>query len=76
MQPTAGFNLEDDGFQLEGVESKDTAFTSGVDSPSISSIGAALKGINLNKLEFIPALTEPAIYYHAYDGKKDERVQN
>ena len=71
LQPTAGFNLEEDGLQLDGVESKETELSGGVDSPSISSIGAALKGVNLNKLEFIPALTEPAIYYHPYDGKKD-----
>src|SRR5690606_16167728 len=58
--------------QLEGVESKDTALGGeDIDAPSISSIGAALKGVNINKLEFIPALTEPAIYYHAFDGKKD-----
>ncbi len=71
LQPTAGFNLEEDGLQLEGVESRETELSGGIDSPSISSIGAALKGVNLNKLEFIPALTEPAIYYHPYDGKKD-----
>lgn len=72
LQPTAGFNLEGDGLQLEGVDSKDSSLASdNIDAPSISSIGAALKGVNLNKLEFIPALTEPAIYYHPYDGKKD-----
>jgi hypothetical protein len=71
LQPTAGFNLEGEGLQLEGIEAKDTSLTGSIDAPSISSIGAALKGINLNKLEFIPALTEPAIYYHSYDGKKD-----
>lgn len=71
LQPTAGFNLEADGLQLDGVDSKESAFTSDIDAPSISSLGTALKGVNLNKLEFIPALTEPAIYYHSYDGKKD-----
>jgi hypothetical protein len=71
LQPTAGFNLEGEGLQLEGVESKETTLTSDIDARSISSMGAALKGVNLNKLEFIPALTEPAIYYHPYDGKKD-----
>ena len=54
LQPTAGFNLEGEGLQLEGVESKDTSLTGDIDAPSISSIGAALKGVNLSKLEFIP----------------------
>jgi hypothetical protein len=71
LQPTAGFNLEGEGLQLEGVDSKETSLTGDVDAPSISSIGAALKGVNLNKLEFIPALTEPAIYYHPFDGKRE-----
>ena len=72
LQTTSGFNLEGDGLQLEGVESQDTELSGGdIDAPSISSIGAALKGVNINKLEFIPALTEPAIYYHSYDGIKD-----
>lgn len=72
LHPTAGFNLENDGLQLDGVDSsKGSAISNDVDAPSISAIGAALKGINLNKLEFIPALTEPAIYYHSFDGKRD-----
>ena len=72
LQPTAGYNLEGEGLQLEGVEAKDNSLAgSSLDAPSITSIGAALKGVNLNKLEFIPALTEPAIYYHSYDGRKD-----
>lgn len=72
LHPTAGFNLDADGLQLEGEGAKDTSFGSPeLEAPSISSIGAALKGVNLNKLEFIPALTEPAIYYHPFDGKRD-----
>ena len=72
LHPTAGFNLESDGLQLEGVDtSKNSTLASDIDAPSISSIGAALKGVNLSKLEFIPALTEPAIYYHPFEGKRD-----
>lgn len=71
LQPTAGFNLEGEGLQLEGVDSTEASVTSEVDTPSISTLGAALSGTNLNTLEFVPALTEPAIYYHQFDGKKD-----
>ncbi|HMN49413.1 MAG TPA: hypothetical protein PKD67_09770 [Ignavibacteriaceae bacterium] len=70
LKPTAGFNLEGEGLQLEGVDAESSA-TSDVDAPSIGALGAALNGINLNSLEFVPALTEPAIYYHPFDGKKD-----
>ncbi|MBE0538236.1 MAG: hypothetical protein IH620_00875 [Ignavibacterium sp.] len=71
LQPTAGFSLEGEGLELEGVDSKSSSLASDIDASSLSSMGAALKGVNLNKLEFIPALTEPAIYYHPYDGKRD-----
>lgn len=70
LKPTAGFNLEGEGLQLEGVDTEPSA-TSDVDAPSIGALGSALNGINLNSLEFVPALTEPAIYYHPFDGKKD-----
>ncbi len=70
LKPTAGFNLEGEGLQLEGVDAESSA-TSDVDAPSIGALGAALNGINLNSLEFVPALTEPAIYYHPFDGKND-----
>jgi hypothetical protein len=71
LATTAGFSMEGEGLQLEGVDSKDTSFSSEVDSPSLSAFGEALKGVNLNNIEFIPALTEPAIYYHPYEGRKD-----
>ena len=72
LNPTAaGFNLEGDGLQIEGVETAETALTSDVDAPSIGALSSALTGINLNSLEFVPALTEPAIYYHLFEGKKD-----
>lgn len=71
LRPTAGFSLEGEGVQLEGVDSTESNISSDVDAPSIGALGAALNGINLNNLEFVPALTEPAIYYHPFDGKKD-----
>ena len=71
LQPTASFNLEGEGLQLEGVETSESSVTSDVDAPSIGALGSALGGINLNSIEFVPALTEPAIYYHPFDGKRD-----
>ncbi len=70
IHPTAGLSLEGEGLQLEGV-STEPAISSDVDAPSIGALGAALSGTNLNTLEFVPALTEPAIYYHQYEGPRD-----
>lgn len=71
LAPTAGFSLEGEGLQLEGVDAQGPALSEEVDAPSISALGAALRGVNLKTLEFVPALTEPAIYYHQFDGRKD-----
>lgn len=70
LHATAGLSLEGEGLQLEGV-SAEPSVTSDIDAPSIGALGAALSGTNLNSLEFVPALTEPAIYYHQYEGPKD-----
>lgn len=71
LAPTAGFSLEGEGLQLEGVDASGPVISEEVDAPSISALGSALRGVNLKTLEFIPALTEPAIYYHQFDGRKD-----
>lgn len=72
LKPTAGFNLEGEGLELDGIGGKDNSLVGeNLDQPSINAFAAALKGVSLSKLEFIPALTEPAIYYHSYEGKKD-----
>ncbi|MGE5363815.1 MAG: hypothetical protein ACM3SM_06760 [Bacteroidota bacterium] len=36
-----------------------------------SILSSALMGIKLSDCEFIPALTEPALHYHLYEGSKD-----
>jgi hypothetical protein len=71
LSPTAGFSLEGEGLQLETVDANESSVTGDVDAPSIGALGAALNGINLKSLEFVPALTEPAIYYHPFEGKRD-----
>ena len=37
---------------------------------SVSLMGDSLKEFNLKKSFFVPALTEPAIYYHLFEGSK------
>ncbi|MCU7494794.1 MAG: hypothetical protein HF314_11860 [Ignavibacteria bacterium] len=32
---------------------------------------SALNGLNLNDCEFIPAITEPAVHYHVFEGAKE-----
>lgn len=66
-----GFSLETEGLQLEGVDTKATELVAESDSPSIVSLAQAFNNVSPNKVEFIPALTEPAIYYHPYEGRKD-----
>ena len=73
IAPTAGFSLEGEGLQLDGVDAQGTPLSEEVDAPSISELGATLRGIDLKSLEFIPSLTEPAIYYHPFEGRRDAK---
>ncbi|MGE5680108.1 MAG: PilN domain-containing protein [Bacillota bacterium] len=54
----------------------DDASSSGLPgSLSVSNEGllnSALAGLKLNSCEFIPAITEPALHYHVYEGQKDQ----
>lgn len=42
-----------------------------IEETSIASLANALKDINLNSAEFIPAVSEPVVNYHLYEGNLD-----
>lgn len=67
-----GLNIEGESLDIEGVE-EEAAIESDLDASSISELNEALKDFNLSKYNFIPALTEPAIYYHIFEGAKDPK---
>lgn len=65
-ESTTPFSLDTEGLQLEGIDTNPEAaagLLGEADSPSILAIAQAFKNINPAKVEFIPALTEPAIFY-------------
>ena len=62
----SSLNLDGEDLELDKINKSDSASTQASQSIIISS----LKGINLNNCLFVPALTEPAIYYHIFDGSK------
>jgi hypothetical protein len=64
-----GFRVEDETFDLEGLD-ESSSLKSEIDYSGLNEISAALSGFNLSKHLFIPALTEPNIYYHLYEGPK------
>lgn len=68
----SSISMEGDGLTLEKVE-RETTVTSALTVTGAGLISAALKDINLSKCEFIPALTEPSIYYHIFEGKKNAK---
>jgi hypothetical protein len=63
-------SMESDGLTLEKVE-KETSVSSALTATGAGLISAALREFNLNNYNFIPALTEPSIYYHIFEGKKN-----
>lgn len=71
----ANLQLNTEDLQIEELK-KSTGPLGGAsksDSTSISLMNDALSGINLNAAQFIPALTEPAIFYHVFEGSKYPR---
>ena len=76
IQPTldledglSSLNIDGEDLELDKINKSDSATV----QASQTIISSALKGINLNNCLFIPALTEPAIYYHIFEGSKQEK---
>jgi len=63
--------LDTEDLQIDGLrKSTGPVNASHSESTSLSLMNDALSGINLNNAQFIPALTEPAIFYHVFEGSK------
>lgn len=69
-----GISMEEGSLQLEGLEGEATSLDSNVVANNINEIQAALAGLNLSKYDFIPALTEPSLYYHLYEGSRSAQT--
>ena len=65
----SGFKIEGEALDMEGLE-ESASIKSDSDTSSLTEISTALKDFNLSKHLFIPALTEPAIYYHLFEGAR------
>ena len=65
-----GISLDGGALQLEGLDGDSTTLQSDVEGSGIDEIQKELSGLNLSQHSFIPALTEPAIYYHLYEGSR------
>lgn len=77
VQPTidveegiSNLSVEGAELELENIQSRDTAIDNKMAASTITTLAGNLAGINLSKSLFIPALTEPAIHYHTYEGSK------
>jgi len=70
--PGGGFSMEEESLELEGLD-ESISSKGGADLSGMNELSATLSGLNLSKYLFLPALTEPNIYYHLYEG---ERLQN
>ncbi len=58
------------GLSIEGLDTGKS--TVGGQAFSISLLAGSLADINLKKCLFLPAITEPALYYHVFEGTKAE----
>jgi hypothetical protein len=64
----SGLKIEGEDLELDNLKGQDLNLDQASNAASISSLNESLKGINLGKCQFLPALTEPSIYYHVYEG--------
>jgi len=65
-----GFKIDGDELSFEGTSGDKTSGERSMALSSISMINESLKNYNLKKSLFIPAITEPSIYYHLFEGSK------
>ncbi|MDR3625881.1 MAG: hypothetical protein P4L45_03565 [Ignavibacteriaceae bacterium] len=65
-----GLKIDGDELSFEGTSGAKTSSERSIALSSISLINDFLKGYNLKKSLFIPAITEPSIYYHLFEGSK------
>ncbi len=77
VQPTidleegiSNLSIEGTELDLEKIQAQDTALESKMAASTVTTLANNLAGINLDKSLFIPALTEPALHYHIYEGSK------
>ncbi len=66
----SNLNIDGNELDLEKVQTQDTSLENKMAASTVSTLANDLAGINLNKSLFIPALTEPSIHYHTYEGSK------
>ena len=77
VQPTidveegiSDLNIDGNELDLEKVQTQDTSIENKMAASTVTTLANDLAGINLKNSLFIPALTEPAIHYHTYEGSK------
>ncbi len=77
VQPTISLeegisNLSIEGTELdiENLQNQDNAIENQMAASTVTTLANSLAGINLKNSLFIPALTEPALHYHIYEGSK------
>jgi hypothetical protein len=64
--------IEGEELTLDGLD-KQASLTQSVNTSGLNVINSSMRGIPLNKALFIPALTEPSIIYHIYEGSKKSK---
>ena len=67
LEAGGGFRMEEESLDIEGLD-ESASIKGETEYSGLSEASAALSGFNLSKHLFIPALTEPNIYYHIFEG--------
>ena len=70
-KPGGGFSMDEETLELEGLD-ESISPKGDLDLSGMTELSATLSGFNLSKHLFLPALTEPNIYYHLYEGAREQ----
>ncbi len=69
----SSLSIEGNEINLDTFRSNDVQMENSMGTASIGNINEALQGINLNNSLFLPALTEPSVYYHVYEAAEKSK---
>ena len=69
----SSLKIEGDDLNIEGFDKSISQTDNKMAASSMNMMQDFLRGVSLNKSLFVPALTEPAIYYHVFEGAQKSK---
>ncbi|MBM4172181.1 MAG: hypothetical protein FJ214_09965 [Ignavibacteria bacterium] len=72
MDSEAISNDLDTDISFDSLDSTPSISEQDVDNSNVSLLQSALYGLNINRMQYLPIITEPVVNYHHYEGPRDD----